>query len=268
MPVAPALLVQTPTLTPARYGLSSAADLVVEAVLHFRNGVEFIENPSGPAKYSPIECTTEATDERELEDGLPLVEAQPIIVYNGFTCRAVGLTEDDILTRARQALAGGEWQAIETAIWDRAELRLMDEANTVILADTAVDLVKGIGLLEAHLYENYGGTGVIHAPRHVAAHAAKRRQVETETGRKVTTLGTRWSFGNYPNTGPDGEEAGVDTAWLVATGAVQVRRTEVAQRPTSLAGALDRYTNEVYAIAERTYVASWETVTVALPVTL
>ncbi|WP_280764003.1 hypothetical protein [Prescottella agglutinans] len=56
MSVAPALLVAAPTITPARYGLASAADLVVEQNPRFRNGIEFEENPTGPAKLSQAEC--------------------------------------------------------------------------------------------------------------------------------------------------------------------------------------------------------------------
>ncbi|OZC59268.1 hypothetical protein CH276_22745 [Rhodococcus sp. 06-470-2] len=268
MPVAPALYVQTPTLTPARFGLSSAAEQIVESDLHFRNGVEFIENPHGVASLTAAECATGPSTARVVDDGMPLVEAEPIIVYNGFTCRAVGVSETEMLDRARQALASGEWQAVEKAIWDTATLRLMEDGVTDELNTTAVPLVQGIGILEAHLYENYGGVGVIHAPRHVAASAAERRQVDTETGRKVTTLGTRWSFGHYPNTGPDGTEAASGTAWLVGTGAVYTRRSEASSRPTNLAGALNRNTNEIFAIAERTYVAAWETVPAAVLVTL
>ncbi|MDI9914365.1 hypothetical protein [Rhodococcus sp. IEGM 1379] len=261
MAVAPALYVAAPTLTPSRFGLVTAADLVVPEDRHFVNGVQFESNPSGPAKLTAAECLESPGPDRTVPDGIEVVEADPIIVYNGFTCRAVGVDESEMLDRARKALTGGEWAAVEKA------LPLMT-ADTDIFTTTAVPLVKGIGLLEDHLTEQYGGVGVIHAPRHVAMFAAERRQIDVESGRKVTTLGTRWSFGNYPNTDADGDAAAVDTAWLVATGAVQVRRSEVKQRPVTLADALDRRTNEVFAIAERTYVVSWETVQAAVLVNL
>ncbi|WP_280764004.1 hypothetical protein [Prescottella agglutinans] len=151
-------------------------------------------------------------------------------MYEGFTCSAVCRTEEEILDRARRALAGGEWSAVEAAVWGSADRRLV---------------------------------GVIHAPRHVAAFAAKKNQVDTESGRKVTTLGTRWSSCNYPNTGPDGAAAQVDTAWLVATSAVQVRRSEVTYRTVT-----DVRGGDHFAIAERTYVVSWETITAAVLVAL
>lgn len=259
MAVAPALYVAAPTLTPTRFGLVTAGDLVVPEDFRFVNGVQFESNPSGPAKLAPTECVD--TQSRTVDDGIELVEAGPIIVYNGFTCRAVGLDEAAMLDRASKALAGGEWAAVEKA------LPLMN-ADTDILTTAAVSIVKGIGLLEDHLCEQYGGVGVIHAPRHVAGFAAERRQVEIESGRKVTTLGTRWSFGNYPNTDTEDAPAAVGTAWLVATGAVQVRRGEVKQRPPSFAEAFNYATSEIQAIAERTYVVSWEAVQAAVLVNL
>lgn len=266
MAVAPALYVAAPTVTPSRFGLVSAADLVVPEDRHFVNGVQFESNPSGPAKLAATDCLPEPGPDRTVPDGIEVVESDPIIVYNGFTCRAVGLDESEMLDRARKALTGGEWAAVENAVWS-SDSGLMN-ADTDILTTAAVPLVKGIGLLEDHLYEQYGSVGVIHAPRHVAMFAAERRQIDVESGRKVTTLGTRWSFGNYPNTDAASAPAAVDTAWLVATGAVQVRRSEVKQRPATLADALDRRTNEVFAIAERTYVPSWEAVQAAVLVNL
>lgn len=274
MAVAPALYVAAPTITPARYGLVSAADMVVESDPHFVNGIEFEQNPCGPAKLAANECVTSPGAEREVPDGIDVVESGPITVYNGFTCRAVGVSEAEMLDRARKSLSGGEWAAVEKAVWSQGDpLRLMNDgtgegAETEVLTTEAVSLVKGIGLLEEHLADQYGGVGVIHAPRGVAGFAAERRQIDVEGGRKVTTLGTRWSFGNYPNTDIDGVAAAVDTAWLVATGAVAVRRSEVKQRPTNLGEALDRRTNEIFAIAERTYVVSWECVQAAVLVTL
>ncbi len=260
MAVAPPLLVAAPTITPARYGLASASDLVVEPNPHVRNGIEFEANPTGAAKLSRAECGQDTTN--EFDTGVPIVDAGPISVYQGFTCSAVGLSEDEILDRARRALSGGEWAAVEKAVWDSAELRLMGPDTQVVTTDP-VPLVKGVALLEEVLSDEYGGVGVLHATRGVAPFAAERRQVESESGRKVTTLGTRWSFGNYPNTTQDGTLAATDTAWIVATGAVQVRRTDVSYRNVADVRGGDRY-----AIAERTYVVSWESVTAAALVTL
>lgn len=276
MVVAPPIYVQAPAVTPSRFGLLSAGDLVIGQDPHLRNGIEWQPKPCGPAKLDPSECGDPAN--RTVDDGVPTLTAGPITLYNGFTCRSVGLTEAEMLTRAQDALAAGESAALESTLWTEGTapgqawfaqpLRLMIDGTTEVISGTPVPLVKGIGLLEAHLDTEYSGVGVIHAPRKVASYAAERSQIDTDAGRKVTTLGTRWSFGNYPLTGPDGTPAAADTAWLVATGAVSIRRTDVTPRPGNLAAALNKATNEVYFTAERTYVVSWECVTAAVLVTL
>lgn len=269
MAVAPPIYVPAPPVTPARYGLLTAGDLVVDTDPHMRNGIEWQDPPCGPAKLDAAACN-EPHDRTDVADGMPVGTAGPIVVYNGFTCRVVGLDEPTLLERARAALANGEAAAVEQALWASAERRLMETGPnaTVELSAAPVSLVKGVGLLEAHLRSEYGGIGVIHAPALVAAHAARDRQVSTEAGQKVTELGHRWSFGTYPNTGPDGVAAEADTAWLVATGAITYRRTEARVRPGSLAEALDTLTNEVFAIAERTYVVNWSCVRAAVQVSL
>lgn len=262
MAVAPYIHVASPTITPSRYGLATAADLVVESNPKLRNGVEFEANPTGPAKLSRAECAP-PNDPPEFDSGIDIAQFDPLVVYRGFTCSPVGLTEDDILDQARRALAGGEWAAVEKALWAGDYERPLMDTPTDILTTTAVSLVKGVGLLEETLAEEYGGVGIIHAPRHIAGFAAEKNQVDVESGRKVTTLGTRWSFGVYPNTGPDTTAADVDTAWLVATGAMQIRRTDVTYR-----SIVDVRGGARYAIAERTYVPAWEGPQAAVLVTL
>ncbi|MBF6298227.1 hypothetical protein IU459_11815 [Nocardia amamiensis] len=272
MAVAPPLLVAAPTITPARFGLQSAADQqLIDPAQRIRNGVAWEPNPCGPAKLDPAECGDTPTD-RDVPDGIGLDSAEPIVVYNGFTCRAVGLTEQAMLDRATASLLT-EWVAVEQAVWASTGLRLMNDTTgeeTAVLAEDPVPLVSGIGLLEGFLGANYGGIGVLHTPREVASHAAAAQQISTEPGRLVTVLGTRWAFGaGYPNTGPDGAPAAADTAWIVATGAVTYRRTEITHRPGSMREAFNYANNEIRAIAERTYVVAWdECVRAAVPVSL
>ncbi|MGV9742860.1 hypothetical protein [Nocardia farcinica] len=277
MPIAPPLLVPAPPLTPTRFGLSSAADQIIDPTARIAAGVEWEVPPCGPAKLDASTC--DVPDPRTVADGIGTEIADPITVYNGFSCRAVGLTEQQIQERAEAALAT-EWVAVELALWGSTHLRLMRDVaapdpnyppTTLVLSENPVPLVAGIGMLEAHLGANYAGVGVLHAPRLLAPHAAAARQVETENGRKVTALGTRWAFGaGYPNTGPDGTAAPAGTAWIVATGAVTYRRTGItSRRSTSQREYFDPATNEVRLTAQRTYVIAWDTcVHAAVPVTL
>lgn len=269
--VAPPKYVAAPPVTASRFGLLSAADLIQITDPHERNGVEFQSPPVGPAKYTPYQCNPGSASPLSVEDGLPVTRVSPITVYNGFTCRAVGLSAQEMLDHARAALLGGEQAAVERLIWgeDDLDLRLMEDGETDVLSVTAVPLVAGIGLLEKHINDSGVGVGVIHAPRELGARFAEKRQMETEGARKVTPLGNRLSFGAYPGTSPTGTAPAAGTAWLVASGPVVVRRTEAKHRPDDYADSFNRSNNEIFNIAERTYVVAWDDrVRAAVPVTL
>ncbi|MFI7527490.1 hypothetical protein [Nocardia salmonicida] len=264
----PPLLVPAPTVTPARYGLASAADPVTETG-RIHAGIQWDRAPCGPATLDPAQCGDEPTD-LDLPAGIGVGLATPIKVFAGFTCTPVDLSEAAMRARAEAALAT-DWVAVESAVWSSTDLRLMRTGTdaTVELSATPVSIARGVGLLEAYLGDSYGGVGVIHAPREVAAHAAAAQLVTPGTGYLTTVLGNRWSFGSgYPNTEPDGTPAAAGTAWLVVTTAVNYRRTPIQHRRTR-EESFDYGTNKIHAVADRTYVVSWDDcVRAAVPVTL
>ncbi|WP_280246739.1 hypothetical protein [Nocardia abscessus] len=273
----PPLLVQAPAVIPARYGLQSAADQIAEAG-RIHAGIQWDRPPCGPPTLDPALCGDDPT-ELDLPGGIGQDRAYPIKVFAGFTCSPVDLTEPMMRARAEAALAT-DWVAVESAVWSSTYLRLMrqvaeedavegDPINTPVLAEDPVSITRGVGLLEAYLGASYAGVGVIHAPRAVAAHAAAAQLISTEPGRLTTVLGNRWAFGSgYPNTGPDGAPAATGTAWLVVTTAVSYRRTPVNHRRTR-EQSFDYGTNTIHAVADRTYIVSWdECVRAAVPVTL
>lgn len=272
MAIAGPIYVQAPALAPSRWGLIDAGDLVPESNPKFRNGIQFEPlGCAGPAKLSATECLPAGdpeVDPRDFGDnGVPLQTADPVILYNGFTCKAVGISDADMKARASAALAAGESTGLERAVWGLASTRLMDP-DTEVLTGSAVPLVKGVGLLEEYVSDNYGGVPIFHAPRKVSSHAGEKQQVRWDGGKPVTTVGSRWSFGAYQNTDPDGAAAAVDTAWIVATGRVQIRRSDVAVRPANREQSFDRVNNTIFALAERTYVVSWECFRAAVLVSL
>ena len=80
----------------------------------------------------------------------------------------------------------------------------------------------------------------------------------------MTRLGTPVSFGNYPGSDPDGDAADPGQAWIVATGQVQARRSEVAVHTANGDSYFTPETNTVLGLAERTYVLTWDAVTAAV----
>ncbi len=264
----PQLLVPAPTITPARYGLASAADPVIETG-RIHAGIQWDRPPCGPATLDPAQCGGTPTD-LDLPAGIGVEQAAPIKVFAGFTCSPVDLDEAKMLARAEAALAT-DWVAVEQAVWATTDLRLMRTGSeaTVELSPIPVSITRGVGLLEAYLGASYGGVGVIHAPRKIAAHAASAQLIVPGSGYLTTPLGNRWSFGaGYPGTEPDGTVPAADVGWLVITTAVNYRRTEIQHRRTR-EQSTDYGANRIDVVADRTYVVSWDDcVRAAVPVTL
>lgn len=263
MPVAPPVYVEaSPSLDAPQFGLMSASTLVQWDDPHLHNGVEFTPNASGLAGFEATDCVDEPADPRDIPDGIPTAIASPIIVYGGFTCRSVGITDALLDGYARARLSAGEVAGVESRLWSAVDNSLTDGAH--ILSTTAVSLTAAVGLIEEWFGARYGGTPVIHAPRRLGALAGQKVLAIRDKSKMVTTLGSTWSFGNYPGTAPAGQTGPL---WLVASGQVQVRRSDVTVLGSTMQTALNRRTNSVYAVAHRTYVASWDGISAAVPVT-
>jgi hypothetical protein len=254
---APPRYVAAPVATPYRYGLLSSADVLEDPPGRWQLGIEYEPVACGGAAALPPGCDMTAM---AVDTGVPLVSGGPLLIYAGFSCSPVGHL-DDAQDRAEAALIMGEQRALERAYWTGSEgnrPRLADLACTTLNAVTgtagAVSLRAGIAMLEDTLGDEYGGIGVIHAPRGVAVNAATLQLLRPAGFGLVTPLGTRWAFGGgyAVNTGPDGAPAAAGTAWLYATGGVTVRRGP----PVFYGGpeTLDRAENTLTVYAERLYV--------------
>lgn len=275
---APPLLIDTRTSAPrSRYGIIDAADEVVPEDRRFVNGIEYQPSCRMNAALNAADCGEAFTFELGPDgDGRPTDTVAPVRVYAGFTCRSVGLSQDDINREAEAALTFSGPVALEQFLWSPAaapvagepdQLHLMGPDTVILGGGTAVGFVHGLRLLEDYLGEQYGRTGVIHAAGGISADAAYNQQVRWESGKPLTTKGSRWCWGAYPYTDPEGDPVAANTAWLVGTGAMTLRQT-----PARVFGeyeqVLDRATNEVFAIATKTYVVAWECVTAAVLVNL
>lgn len=261
--VAPPVFVSAPALNAPRYGLLSVAELTASADPHWVNGVEFQHNPLPGAASSANDCA--AQEPKTVPEGMPVVDGAPIIVWAGFECKHVGVTATEIEQYARTKLAISEGPFIEREMWANATTPLMELTTPTPAGTTALPLLDAVGALEGWLWDNYGGTGVLHVGRDWAPYLFDAKQVEITSGRVTTKLGTSVSFGSYPGTGPDGTPAAGGQSWIVATGQVQARRDDVRVHTAQSAGAyFDTTTNTVLGLAERTYVLTWDAVRAAV----
>ena len=173
-------------------------------------------------------------------------QADPFMVVAGVACGMGPLTDG---ARANAALAAAEARLVERTFERGAISPALVSASTVTLnGGTAVRVKRAVGLLEAYLRANYGGTGVLHASPLLGEYMEPIRDGNVLR----TRLGTPIAYGSgYTGPNPStGAAAPANQVWLYGTGAVTVRRSAV-QTPGEMREQFDRTYNQVLMIAER-----------------
>lgn len=271
MPICPKAIVSAPAVRRYGYGLYSVVQEPQPEGDHWRCGVMWEPYACDAGDAYADQCDFPDV-EKNVRDGVPLVEADTFTVYDGYLCRLPGRpTETQIMDRARTALDLGEQRTVEGVVWTGqagAQVitpHLADPSAVVLAGGVPVSMPSAVGALENYAASVYGGLGVIHAPRGAAALMAAHGLLVRDGARLTTWLGTPIAFyGNSPNTGPDGTPAPDGAVWLYITGPVAMRRGPVLVVPDTVAAALNRTTNEVLVIAEREVVVGWDCVHAAV----
>jgi hypothetical protein len=299
----PRLPVDAPPFTSSPYGLLSVVQLPSPATSHWQNGVTWASNclatGMGSTTYDECIAVTGAGSPGEPStklDNITTIDrgATPFSSYVRFDCSSVG--NADAQRVAAAALAQSESFQVERAVWTglvdgkvlafphlAANAEVLD-AQSIVLQQAASVVVTGsfdaasaLGLLESALAACYNGVGVVHIPvkalpTFVAWGLVKpdggRDNVTGQVGRRLRTAnGNLVAVGaGYPGTSPAGAAAGTEQSWIYATGAVFAYRSDVFY--STLRDSLDRGTNTVSMIAERTYVIGWDCCQVAILVDL
>lgn len=245
-PGLPPITIIEPPGTPHTGGLYAAATIDDRREDRLAGGA-LLESPDdGGHGLWPAGCLPDDWDEEkgQREDCPPLTPFPATVVWASDQRMLVGVSEEDARLAAARTLLVKEQVDAET----HTAALLADRAGTPATATgTGGDaLVAALGAVEAAL----GKTGVIHAPRNVAALAASKGLIVEKSGKYLTPIGNRWAF----YVGGATDLAGL----LVATGPVTVTRGPVA---TSL--AVEARKNTRLAVAERHLVVTWSGPTVA-----
>lgn len=260
--MAPRIEINPAPFVPARFGLLSAASLVTEEDVHWRNEVFTLPTECGPATSYADDCPGVADRLKVINDGVEVRGGQPFTVYAGFRCSPVGFTPEEIATRAAAALANGEARAVEAVLWsgdtDNGEVVQPFLGNTnaaagldftppVVTEVTTgpTNFADALGLLEDAVASCYGGVPIIHGSRAYSGYLSDAGI--TRQGQSLETiLGSKFAAG-----------AGYEPGTLYATGAVQVIRS-APEVVGSFRDSIDRAVNTVTYIVERTYVVTWD----------
>ena len=246
-PPVPRVYVAGSPVEPSRFGLLSIASSQDAPGNRWEAGIEWEGVDSSGGGALPIECEDDPEPIDFGDSSAGLTRVTPFIVYDVYTCAAVGRPLDEARERARMNLLATEQRQVERVL---AEALAGAEPNFV---DDVVDLGSGdtreaAGILEGYLGRTIPGNGALHLPRSLTVQAATFTERQ---GQHLETLsGTYVALGG----GYDLAQEGGPT-YAYATGRPRLWRSEVLVSDEE--ASFDRATNEVTIIAQRVYAVGW-----------
>jgi hypothetical protein len=272
-------LVDMPAVfTPLPYGLWDSIQHPTAGGVHWQQGITWIERcPVGDTTYDECLSVTGTGAPPEPPAKTANVDQSfrgslPFTVYAEFECSPVGIPDAESI--ASDALVRAEQQQVETAFWTGAaggqpvvfphlaantevldgDIILQPVATTAV---TGADVAHALGVLEQQLADCYAGQGIIHVPRTALPTLAAWDLAVERDGRLYTPGGNLIVVGDgYTGTAPDGTTPADGTTWIYATGAAWGYRSDVYV--SRLRDSLDRTSNTIRMLAERTYVIGFE----------
>lgn len=292
--VRPRLNVPAPTFTPLPYGLLSTLDFAIRTpdTRHWEAGVQW-ESLCAEGSTTFDECFA-VTGAAELDVTPPGPRtatadyerrgATAFTVYSKLDCSAPGFWDRMNADGEATFTQSEQWQ-VERAFWtglaanrqvvyphlaEDTALIVNDGLVTLQTAVTTVtgsvlDVVEGMGRLQATLADCYDGVGVIHVPRSLEPALTNANLIVREGNRYRTSQGNLVVLGaGYPGTAPDGTTP-VNSAYVYATGAMFIYRGPLRRTSGEL---FDRDDNLATVEVERTYVLGWDCCHLAVNITL
>lgn len=262
MATAPALVVEGIARQPLPYGLFSVLVPRSTDDDHWQNGIQW--ETLGCVPVSGIgdpQCDPDTTTglPKNLDVGAgEMGEATPFTVYGSYSCTPVGHTVQYAQDRANEHLLAREEARVEQALWT-GDLDNGGFADGAVQAATGLGLARSIAALEQWLAQNYGSQGVIHMTREAALLGLSLLVLTVKGNTLVTALGTPVVAGaGYPGTGPTGQTPTAGSTYLFATPALLGMRSEVFPAVNPVQAGFDMATNDLNAVAERTYVVGYD----------
>lgn len=243
--------VDAPPVTAYRYGLFSVVPPAADAASDWEGfGITWSSVSCATPRVTLNECVTGAeVDPLVFDTVCTNPEFQTFTVYAG--TKGTMRRRDSLVTMTRDRLLEVEQFGVEAELWALLGAAVTEVAQT--------SLVAGLALVEQMLVEAYPGQGIIHMSRYAAIRLGD--QLRQDGGRLVTLLGTPVVAG-----GGYDQVAGVapTTVDIYGSGPLVLRRGQV-HPPEAITTP---GTNDVVALAQRTYAVGWDCAAVGVTVTL
>lgn len=184
--------------------------------------------------------------------GAELGDASAFTVYGHYTCSPIGNGFDFAQEMANRHLYVREEARVEQALWtgDLGNVPNFAGANgypALFNAGAFTDGWEAVSHLEQVIAERYGSQGVMHMNRELASLLTDRGELKASGARLVTGLGTPVIAGT-----------GYGAGKIVVTPGLFGYRSEVFTSSEVPGDLLDRAKNNLYAIAERSYVLGFD----------
>lgn len=188
----------------------------------------------------------EAADSGADTDGVE--DAQTFTVYGRFKATPIAWRSGEAQDRALQKLLTFEERSVESEFWNGTLGGGSDLSSPTSVGSVAYsDIVKGLGLLEEFIATNYGSLGVMHMSRGYALELLAEGALTTRGTSLTTELGTPVVAGS-----------GYSRGSMKASPAVFGYRSEPFYSSSIPYDLLDKTNNDLYAIAERTYLLGFD----------
>lgn len=276
------MLVDPPRRQPMPYGIFTVVDERPMDDPHILLGVEYqplcggsgttfdycVTGGPGPGFY--------ATASRQMR------AATPFTVFSEVQCSTVGDNWDRGNADAEDMLRATEQYQVERALWTGEVAGLSNQMYPHLSANSAVTqslvpnglqitlqtqavIVSGgplsaataIGLLEGALGACYDGQGVLHVPESAVPALANLNMIYRQGKNLLTHNGNLVVAGaGYTGSSPSGVTPPPGSTWMYATGQMFMYRGPI--KTFARETELNRATNTLTAIAQRTYVLGWD----------
>lgn len=274
----PRNLVSPPTFVDRNFGLMSVVQTRFDDPdEHWRNGVTF-QDICGLAgtTFDPYCVSGTGAPLKTANATVQTYGATPFNVVAEVNCSPVGYSQQEQQSRAVDALTRNESFQVEQAFWTgavggvgptiyqvsphlAANTAVVDSlgvtlqcAATTVSGSVVLDIVEGIGRLEAAMGRCYNGQMTIHLPMVLGEALLSNYSAEVFGSQIKTRAGNLVALGaGYTGTGPDGTSI-PNAAWVYATSPVFAYRS--SPETFAFREELNRTNNTVQTIVERTYV--------------